>query len=186
MKKETQKKLSDILNNLSRNLTEHAFFTFLALLLIALISGGLLFYKYSVLVQTIEPEIKQESIQFQENLYQKILEEWENRKARRFEEAESKYYLNPFQPGEREKAADGEKKLSEERTQELLANPQIQELLRATNLYEFYAAKGETFLTVEERGKIWQELELGREEEYQGTYNQNIKFLSELKKELTK
>ena len=184
MKKENRKKLSDILDNLSRNLTEHTFFTFLALLLIVLTLGGFLFYKYSVLVQTIEPEIKQEPIQFQENLYQKILEEWQDRKAR-FEEAESKYYLNPFQPGEREKAADGEKKLSEERTQELLANPQIQELLRATNLYEFYAAKSETFLTVEERAKIWQELELGREEEYQGSYNQNIKFLSELKKELT-
>jgi len=76
--------------------------------------------------------------------------------------------------------------LSEERTQELLSNPLIQELLKTTNLYEFYTTKGDKFLMIAERAQIWQELELGRAEDYEGTYSQNILFLSELKKELTK
>lgn len=185
MKKRNFKELKNNLSKFARALAEHAFLFFLALIFIGLIMGGFLFYRYSFLAEKAEPEITQEPVQFKENLYQKILEEWQV-KEEKFEEAESKQYFNPFQPGKRGETGTGEKKLSEERIQELLANPQIQELLETSNLYEFYIAEGETFLTIEERARIWQELELGQEEEYQGTYSQNIKFLLELKQELTK
>jgi len=180
MNKKDLIKIKKILNAFLRKIAEHPFPTFLILSLIVLILGGLLFYQYSFLAQAAEPELKIKPIKFQEDFYQNILIEWQDREAR-LEEAESKQYFSPFQPGKRE-----ERKLSEERTQELLSNPLIQELLKASNLYEFYTTRGELLLTIEERAKIWEELDLGREEEYEGTYSQNIKFLSELKKELTK
>ena len=166
MKEIDFKKLKNILGKLPRALAEQAFLTILVLIFISLIWGGFLFYQYSILAQKAEPEITIEPTQFKENLYQKILEEWQNREER-FQEAPNG------------------KKLSAERTQELLSYPQIQELLNATNLYEFYTTKGEEFLPIKERAQIWQELELGSWEEYQGTYSQNIRLLRELKKELT-
>lgn len=180
MNKKDLVKIKKILNAFFRKIAEHPFPTFLVFSLIVIIIGGFLFYQYSFLVQKVEPELETKPIKFQEDFYQTILLEWQEREVRSGE-AESKQYFSPFQPGKREK-----KKLSEERTQELLSNPLIQELLEASNLYEFYTTKGELLLTIEERATIWQELELGRAEDYQGTYSQNIKFLSELKKELTK
>lgn len=164
-------------------LAGHSLTTIIFLFLIVLTLGAVLFYQYDILAENAEPKSGGEAIRFQQELYQQILQEWQAREAR-FAVAGSQNYINPFQLGLR--ATVGEKKLSEARTEELLSNPQIQELLKATNLYQFYDAKGETFLTIDERAKIWQELGLGQEAEYQGTYNQNIKLLSELKKELTK
>lgn len=166
-------------------LAERSLATIVFLFLIVLILGALLFYQYDILAKNAEPKSGGEQIRFQQELYQQVLQEWQAREAR-FIQAGSQDYINPFLLGPRTAADAGEKKLSTVRTQELLSNPQIQELLKATNLYQFYDAKGETFLTIDERAKIWQELELGEEAEYQGTYNQNIKLLSELKKELTK
>jgi hypothetical protein len=57
--------------------------------------------------------------------------------------------------------------------------------LKAENLYEFYKNKGGSLLLIEDRAEIWEELLLGSEDGYFGTYNQNILFLEELKKELT-
>ena len=50
------KKIKDSLKKLPRVLGENAFLAFLGLLVIALILGGLIFYKYSFLV---EKELKQ-------------------------------------------------------------------------------------------------------------------------------
>lgn len=166
-------------------LAERSLTTIIFIFLIVLVLGAVLFYQYDILAKDAEPKSGAEAIRFQQELYQQVLQEWQAREAR-FAAAGSQSYINPFLLGPRATAGTGEKKLSTVRTQELLSNPQIQELLKATNLYQFYDAKGETFLTIDERAKIWQELGLGQEVEYQGSYNQNIKLLSELKRELTK
>lgn len=74
----------------TRVLLTSIFFLFLALLIAAI------FYKYETLIFKIQPDISQELIQFREDLYQKILEEWENREER-FNQADLKEYPNPFQ-----------------------------------------------------------------------------------------
>ena len=69
--------------------------TFLALLLIALILGGLIFYKYSILTGKEEPTISEKPPQFEEKTYQTVLKTWQE-KEKRFEEADSKTYPDPF------------------------------------------------------------------------------------------
>ena len=74
---------------------ENPLFTFFFLLILALIFGGLIFYQYSFLVEKKEPRIIERPIQFKEELYQKILEEWEIRQ-KNFDEAEQKEYRDLF------------------------------------------------------------------------------------------
>ena len=54
-----------------------------------------MFYKYYILAKRVEPEIKEASLQFKEDLYQTILSEWQEREIR-FREAETKEYPDPF------------------------------------------------------------------------------------------
>jgi len=89
------KKIKDFLTKLPRTLGERAFLTFLGLLLIALIFGGLIFYKYSILVEKAEPEISEIPLKFKEKTYQDVLKIWQE-KEKRFEEADLKEYPNPF------------------------------------------------------------------------------------------
>jgi len=55
----------------------------------------LIFYQYSFLVEKKEPQIIERPIQFKEELYQKILEEWETRQ-KKFEQAEQKEHRDLF------------------------------------------------------------------------------------------
>ncbi len=168
-------KIKEFFKNLSRSLAEHAFLTFLALFFISLIIGGYLFYQYSILAQKVQPKIIREPIQFKEDLYQKILQEWQIRQER-FEKADIKEYPNFFQP-----------KLPPKLPSKLpLPHPRLQELLGARHLSEFYIIKGERLPSLEQRAQIWQQLQLGDKEEYEGTYYQNIRLLKELKEELTR
>lgn len=185
MNKEFISKLKNICSIFLNGLAGNPLRAIVFLFLIVLTLGALVFYRYDVLVEVSEPKMIGETVQFQKEPYRQILKEWQAREDR-FETASFNNYINPFQLGARVEVGTGSKKLSEQRTQELLSNPQIQEFLKATNLYQFYTAKGETFLTIDERAKIWQELGLGQQGEYRGTYNQNITLLLELKKELTK
>ena len=172
------KETRQFLKKLPRTLGEKSFLTFLGLLLISLIFSGFIFYKYSFLAEKEKLEVLEKPLKFNEKVYQDVLKIWQE-KEKKFEETNFKKYPDPFQPTLQEK------RLSEERTQELLAIPLIQELLKATNLYEFYKTKGKELLLIEERALIWEELGLGQAKEYQGTYTQNIRLLEELKKELT-
>jgi len=172
------KEIKQFLKKLPRTLGKRSFLTFLGLLLIALIFSGFIFYKYSFLAEKEKLEVLEKPLKFNEKVYQEVLKIWQE-KEKKFEEANFKKYPNPFQP------ILEEKKLSKERTEELLSLPLIQELLKTSNLYQFYTTKGEKLFTIGERSQIWQELGLGQSEEYQGTYSQNIKLLEELKKELT-
>lgn len=83
---------------LPRILGEKAFLCFLALLFLDLIFSGLVFYKYSLLVQNKKPDIPQaeKPIQFKEKTYQDVLTIWQE-KEKRFQETEIKVYPNPFQ-----------------------------------------------------------------------------------------
>ena len=89
------KKIKDFLTKLPRTFGERAFLTFLGLLLIALIFGGLIFYKYSILVEKAEPEISEIPLKFKEKTYQEVLKVWQE-KEKRFEEANFKIYPDPF------------------------------------------------------------------------------------------
>ena len=89
-------KFKEKLGKTPRILGERAFLTSLVCILFALILGGLIIYKYGILIQKVEPQIFKKPLQFQENLYQKILAEWEARQ-KKFEETELKIYPDPFQ-----------------------------------------------------------------------------------------
>lgn len=171
------KKIINFFKNTPKILGTHAFLTFLGLLFFSLILNSLIFYKYIFLAEKGEPKIFEKPLEFKEKTYQEILKVWQERE-KRFKEADFKKYPDPFRP-------ISQRRLSEERTQKLLSIPLVQELLKATNLYQFYKAKGEELLLIEERAQIWEELGLGSAKEYQGTYSQNIRLLEELKKELT-
>lgn len=76
-------------------IAEHAFLVFLISVLAALIFGGIMFYKYNILVQKKEPEVREAPLQFKKDIYQNILTEWRQREER-FEAADSKEYPDPF------------------------------------------------------------------------------------------
>lgn len=89
------KKLKSFFQKLLKILGENAFLTSLALLFIALILGGLTFYKYSILAERGKPEALERIPYFNEKTFQEILRIWQNRQ-KRFEEAGLKEYPDPF------------------------------------------------------------------------------------------
>ena len=89
------KKTKDFFKKLPRVLGERAFLTFLGLLVIALMSGGFIFYKYSILAAKTEPQVIKKPLQFKEKTYQEVLKVWQE-KGKRFKEADFKEYPNPF------------------------------------------------------------------------------------------
>lgn len=88
-------KIKDLLVKLPRILGEKAFLTFLGLLIIFLIFGAFLFYKYIFLVERIQPEAVDSYLQFDENLFQKISKKF-NERERNFKITETKEYPDPF------------------------------------------------------------------------------------------
>ncbi len=89
------KKIKGFFGKLSRILGEKAFLTFLGLLIIFLIFGAFLFYKYIFLVEKTQPEILEKPLQFNEGLLWEILQRFEE-KEKKFEETKTKEYPNPF------------------------------------------------------------------------------------------
>lgn len=73
----------------------HLFLSFLVLLSIAILLGLAIFYKYNVLPGRTEPELRGEIIWFREDVYQKVLKEWQTR-GEGFEAAKTKEYPDPF------------------------------------------------------------------------------------------
>lgn len=90
------KKIKETLLKLPRVLGEHAFLSFLGLLFLSLFFGGFLFYKYDILSKKEKVDVLIKHLEFNEDGFRKILKEWEERE-KRFKEAESKEYPNPFQ-----------------------------------------------------------------------------------------
>lgn len=77
-----------------RILAEHLFLTSLIFMLISILFGLLVFYRYAILSQRVEPE-PGEVIKFQENTYKKIINEWQGREDE-LEAVKTKEYHDPF------------------------------------------------------------------------------------------
>lgn len=88
-------KAKKFLIKLPETLAKHVFLTFLVLIFIAFILGGFIFYKYSFLVEKIEPQITKNPFQIEKNLFQKILNVWQERE-KKFKETESKIPFDLF------------------------------------------------------------------------------------------
>lgn len=88
-------KIKKSFKRIPKILAVHSFMTILVLFLFSLALGGLIYYEYFILVKTIEPQIVKRPIQFEEETFQKILNEWQERE-KRFEETDSKEYLDLF------------------------------------------------------------------------------------------
>jgi len=90
-----RKQLKKILNNLLLITVHHLFLGCLTFFLFALILGAILFYKYNILAQRTEREILGKPVLLKEDTYQEVLKVWQEQE-RRFEEADTKEYLDPF------------------------------------------------------------------------------------------
>lgn len=89
------KRIKEIFKKLPKSLGEKAFLTFLVLLLVALIFGGIIFYQYGILAKKTEIQITERPLQFEENTYQEVLKVWQE-KEERFKETDLKQYPDPF------------------------------------------------------------------------------------------
>lgn len=192
-------KLKDELNQIRnflyrafRMMAEHVLCSFLVLIFPGLIFAGSLFYQYGIAVKKAEPEATERHVYFKEKLYQEILEKWEERE-KGFKKIDSKAYLNPFsetrEPLETQRKEEAEGLEAEEELEgpsktepeppSKLETEQYQEI---KNLFEFYGSRGEELPSVEERARLWEEMGLGKAEEYLGSYSQNARLLKELLK----
>lgn len=77
-------------------LAENSFLTFLALFIISLIIGAIIFVRCSILIEMPAENIGEEKVfKFEAKTYQKVLKEWQI-KNERFSQIETKKYINPF------------------------------------------------------------------------------------------
>lgn len=186
-------KIKNLLKKIPKVLAGHPFLTFCGLLVVALILGGVIFYKYSILAEKSEIEISKETLRFKQKIYQEVSNQWQQREEK-LKKVDLKQYINPFQEieGEVSISTSSEEATStpeelppEELPPEEPSLPSnVKELLAAANLFEFYGIKGEKLPSVWERGIIWREKGLGLEKEYKGTDYQNMILLKKLKEEL--
>jgi len=96
LKKIKVEKIKGGLNKWLRGLAENAFLTFLALFIISLIIGAIIFVRCSILVEMPADNLGEEKVfKFESKTYQKILKEWQA-KNERFSKIDTKKYLNPF------------------------------------------------------------------------------------------
>jgi len=193
------KKTKKIIRVIPKILAKHSFLTFFCFLFIALTLGGIVFYKYIVLIEENEIDDFKEFLVFRKEIYQEVLDYWQKREEN-FEQANSKQFISPFGeereeiiiPTTTEEATSTLEESPPEELPPVEPSPEepelpenIQELLAATNLFEFYILRDGIVPLLEERAIIWEEKGLGHVEEYKGTSYQNMLLLVELKKELT-
>ena len=95
IKKKQLRKIKNLLKTIPRIIGKRAFLTSLALFLVAIILGGLVFYEYIILAEQKKSEITQKVIYFDEKGLQEILNIWQERQSK-FDQADFKQYLNPF------------------------------------------------------------------------------------------
>ena len=77
-------------------LGKDAFMLILIFVLLSLLFGEFLFYRYVVMSQLQEPDMVTPLIKFQENLYNSVLKEWQERQNT-FENSSQKNHIDPFQ-----------------------------------------------------------------------------------------
>jgi uncharacterized membrane protein len=89
-------KVKNLLYGFMRSLAEHGFFTFLVLFAVSLGLGILIFFRFSVMVDSpAQKDDSKKPFQFEEKAYQSIKDEWEKKKGV-FSQTELKKYSNPF------------------------------------------------------------------------------------------
>jgi hypothetical protein len=89
------KKIRLFFGKLPKILGENAFWTFLGLFIIALLIGGIIFYRYNILPKKVEVPSPEGILKFQEEDYQQVLQVWQAKELN-FQEADLKEYPNPF------------------------------------------------------------------------------------------
>lgn len=88
-------KIKGSLMGFIRYLASKPFFSFFLLLLISLILGTLIFYKYGIMADSEIKASQQSIFKFESKTYRDILGEWEKR-DQAFLGAAKKKYLDPF------------------------------------------------------------------------------------------
>lgn len=73
----------------------HAFLTVIILIIIDIIFGGFLIYKYVILAEENMPAINNTDFQFKDSAYQGILTEWQT-KDQKLTDFSAKEYKSPF------------------------------------------------------------------------------------------
>lgn len=177
------------LKKIPRILAEHAFLTFLGLLLINLIFGGMIFYQYSVLVNKVELKSIESRNQFKEKDYQSLLQIWQEKESKKAE-IDSKNYPNLFQTKEESLNLQQSPFSPPSPSPSISPSPSptptgLQALLETDNFFDFLKLRFGTIPPLDERADLWEEKGLGRASEYYGSVSQNQKLLEALKKELT-
>lgn len=89
------KNILRFLKKLPRMIAEHAFPACIAFILLAVILSALIFYKYCILVEKVEPELSKIPAQFDEQLCQQVLKQTEEQQ-KRFQETDYKQYPDLF------------------------------------------------------------------------------------------
>jgi len=95
IKKIKLKKLKKRLKQVPKSLADHVFGFFMLLVFIFLILGGIIFYQYSFLTEKMQPVALPATVQYKENAFNEILDQWSKREER-FQEAETKQYPDLF------------------------------------------------------------------------------------------
>lgn len=89
------KKIKKVFKRTAWFLAKKAFLSFIIFIFFALFVGGAIFYYYAFLVMNRQPEVEIKSIQLDEELYQRFLEHYRQRRER-FDEVDLEVYFNPF------------------------------------------------------------------------------------------
>ncbi len=76
-------------------LGKNFFLASICFIILSLILGSFLFYRYNILAKKVELQITEKPLQFDEKTYQDILKIWQEREER-LNEADLREYLNPF------------------------------------------------------------------------------------------
>ncbi|MCX6764663.1 MAG: hypothetical protein NTU58_03075 [Candidatus Nealsonbacteria bacterium] len=90
------KKLIKALGALPKKLAKHSFLTFFIFFLLDVVLGGIVFYKYVILIEKTKVENLKTPLKFDHANYQEVLNQWDKRQ-KNLEKIDSKQYINPFQ-----------------------------------------------------------------------------------------
>ncbi|MBI2054266.1 MAG: hypothetical protein HYT36_02950 [Candidatus Staskawiczbacteria bacterium] len=101
-----------------------AFWIILLLVFASSMFGLFLFYKYAVLVEREEITIAGGSLKFKNNIYQKVLEQWQL-KEDKFMELKTEEYQNPFFLKKSDEKESKNQKESENKSDEKRGKPVI-------------------------------------------------------------
>jgi hypothetical protein len=90
------KKIIEKLKKSPKFLARHSFLTFFIFILLDFILGGIIFYKYVILIEKTKVEALKTPLRFDNASYQEVLSRWTKRQEN-LEKIGSKQYINPFQ-----------------------------------------------------------------------------------------